>query len=113
MKICPECNKINPSTFTRCPCGADLSTIKNMDKSEINMKSTKPKEKKTISFFNIIAIFFIIIAITFVVLMIDGVSDNLNKSNTHDDGKCDICGKSSYGYLYGNEYCSKHYEDMK
>lgn len=112
MKICPNCNKQNPSTFTRCPCGEDLSTVKNIEKPSRQVQNEKA-EKFGNTVGKVFIAIFIIAAITFVALMIDGVSDNLNKSNIHDDGKCDICGKSSYGYLYGNEYCSKHYEDMK
>lgn len=112
MKICPKCNKSNPSTFTRCPCGEDLSAVKNIDNSNHQYQNEKAEKFGNIVCKVFIAIF-IIAAITFVALMIDGVSETMNNSNNHDDKNCDICGKSAYGYLYGNEYCYKHYNDMK
>lgn len=113
MKVCPKCNKANPSTFTRCPCGEDLKLIKNVDKAEIPLKKIETNKKKKIPLFNIVVAFFVVLAIVFVIMIIDGVSETMNNSNNHGDRNCDICGKSAYGYLYGNEYCYKHYNDMK
>lgn len=109
MKVCPKCNKSNPSTFTRCPCGEDLSAVKNIDNSNHQYQNEKAEKFGNIVCKVFIAIF-IIAAITFVALMIDGVSETMNENQKQkDDGKCDICGEKATEYtLYDEEYCKKH-----
>lgn len=55
---------------------------------------------------NIVIILAIMIVIIFVVILF-GSSD----SNDSNDGKCDICGKSVYKKLNGEEFCKEHFGD--
>lgn len=95
---CPECKKEISDQAKFCPnCGCPCinNMAKNVDTKETN-KFTAGK------------IFLIVLFVLAIIAIFRSCGSSEVDSN---DGKCDLCGKSSIDKVHGEEYCDEHIWD--
>lgn len=47
MKICPRCNRHNPGTYNKCPCGENIRYVPNIDKKTHKPINSQPTIQKS------------------------------------------------------------------
>ncbi len=99
---CPKCGEEISNRGKICPYCKSWLDESILEKQEIS-NSNKTEQ----NYIGVIGIG-IVAAIIFIIIMI--IISNSNKSNSNDN-KCDVCGKSAYSSISGEEFCYNHYKD--
>ncbi len=107
---CPECSKEISNTATKCPhCGVNTKRVwKQQEQAEKNQKALEEWNNMTPSQKKWGIIVFVVIAIVVIFLIAKGFSNDID----HNDDKCDICKKTAYSSISGEEFCYEHWKDV-
>ena len=106
---CPECKKEISDTVAICPnCGFNIQKMrKQQAKKEKEPKTLEEWNNMTSSQKNWSIVVFVVIVII-VLFILSKLSPN---NIEHSDDKCDICKKTAYSSINGEEFCYEHYND--
>ena len=90
------------------PATGDAEQPAETDKDEETTVTVSPLTSRKLALFFVLILFSIAVIIVFTLV-------NPTKANDFflNDGKCDSCGKESYHYYNGNEYCDSCYMSVK
>lgn len=99
---CSKCGEEISDRGKICPhCKSWLE--ENISEKQENANSNKTEH----NYIGIIGIS-VIVVIVFIIIMV--IASNYDGKNSNDN-KCDICGKSAYSSISGEEFCYNHYKD--